>query len=90
MFADLVTSGRIVDLILVLVALETLIVALYRRRQGMTALPSGFAATLLSGACLMLAVRFGLTQAGPYLVAGALAAAGLSHVADLTIRIRQP
>jgi len=93
--ADLVQSGRLVDAILVLVALEALIFAvLYRFVPAAPRLSRPHMAvlwpTLLSGALLMLAVRLALTDAPWIWVAGVLAASGLSHVVDIALRFRRP
>lgn len=59
--ADLFASGRIVDLILMVMYLEAIVLIIARRwfRSGPATLPLAF--TLLSGAALVLALRVALT-----------------------------
>ena len=59
----LFASGRIVDLILALVALEALGLLAYHRRTGRGPAPADALSNLLSGACLMLALRGALVGA---------------------------
>jgi hypothetical protein len=86
LFAPLFESGRIIDVILLLVAGEALCLAWLRRRDG----PSRTAllATLASGAALMLALRAALVGAGWVAIAGWLLAGLLAHGADLRLRLR--
>ena len=76
-------SGRIIDLILGLVVIEGAALALWRRWSGTGPGLEGMAANLLSGACLLLAVRAALTDAAWQWVAAALLGSLLAHVADL-------
>lgn len=86
--AGLFASGHIVDLILVLVAVEVAALALWRRWSGTGPRLGGLAANLASGACLLLAVRSALVDAGWEWVAMALLGSLLAHVADLYGRWR--
>ncbi|MEH3061342.1 MAG: hypothetical protein PGN33_00760 [Methylobacterium radiotolerans] len=79
-------SGRIVDGILLLVALEALALAWLARRGG-PPLPS-LLANLASGAALMLALRAALVGAGWVAVAGWMLAGLVAHLADLGLRVR--
>ena len=88
MFEAAFRSGRMVDLILVGVALEALLIYWLRRccNRG-----PGLAAvwpTIASGALLMLATRAALTQAWWGWIGLLLALAGLTHVLDLALRPR--
>ena len=58
---ELFASGRIVDAILVLVALEAAALLLWRRRTGRGPAPVPLLCNLASGAALMLAVPLVLT-----------------------------
>lgn len=80
----LFASGRIVDAILVLVALEALGLILWRRRAGP---PLPLLCNLTSGAALMLAVRAALTGAHWTILAGCLAVSGLAHVTEMALRL---
>ena len=86
--ATLFESGRIIDLILVAVAVEALLLAVLRYRR--TAGPSlpGLIANLAAGAALMLALRAALTGAAWPVVAAFMLAGLVAHVADLTLRFR--
>lgn len=77
---DLVASGRIIDAILVVLALEAAILLIARRNLLDVALG------LLPGAMLLLAVRAALTGADAHWVAAFLAASFPIHLADLARR----
>jgi hypothetical protein len=79
----LFSTGRIVDLILVGVAIEAVALYVLSRKRGRFA---PFAATLLSGAALMLALRAALTGAAWPTVAGWMLAGLAAHVVDLVLR----
>jgi hypothetical protein len=81
--AELFASGHIIDLILVMVAVEVAALALWRRWSGTGPGLGGLAANLTSGACLLLAVRAALVDAAWEWVAVALLGSLLAHVADL-------
>ncbi|MGU3665867.1 hypothetical protein ACLBX9_16935 [Methylobacterium sp. A49B] len=82
----LFASGRIVDVILLLVAGEALVLAWLGRRGG-PPLPS-LLANLASGAALMLALRAALVGAGWTAVAGWMLAGLVAHLVDLVLRFR--
>ena len=79
-------STRMVDLVLVLVALELLAVLLVRpaRFPWREWLP-----TLAAGAFLVLALRAAVHGAGVAWIGVALAAAGGAHLTDLLLRQRR-
>ncbi len=92
--AAFLQSGAMIDAILVLVALEALaFLVLYRYVPNAPRLFAPHLAvlwpTLLSGALLMLAVRFALTDAPWTWVASVLAAAGAAHIVDIALRFRR-
>lgn len=80
---DLVTSGRIVDVMIALVVLEVLALTLYRRRTGAGVAELSLAANAAAGISLMLALRAGLTDAGWATVALCLLFALVFHAADI-------
>ncbi|MFD1303867.1 hypothetical protein ACFQ4G_20075 [Methylobacterium marchantiae] len=88
--ADLFASGRIIDLILALVALETLGLVAWHVHTGRGAALRPLLCTLVSGAALMLAVRTALTGAPWIATACCLAVSLLAHLGDLFIRLREP
>lgn len=81
-------SGRVVDLILLLMVLEGAGLLLLRRRLGRGMPPGEILAFLAAGAALMLALRAALTGAGWGWVALALAGGGAAHLAYLVLRWR--
>jgi len=83
---SLVASGRIVDLILLLVAAEVAFVALAGDRFGPRA---PLLAGLAAGAGLLLALRAGLSGAPWPWIAGALALGGGAHLTELALRRRK-
>ena len=84
--AGLFASGRIIDVILALVALEALLLAWLGRRGGLP-LPA-LLANLASGGALMLALRAALVGSGWIVIAGWLLAGLVAHLADLRLRFR--
>jgi hypothetical protein len=81
--AELLASGRLVDLILVLTAIEAVCLVLYWRSRGRGIAPLDLLPNLFAGAFLLLALRSVLGGAGWELCCGSLAAAGVSHIVDL-------
>ncbi|AMB48161.1 MULTISPECIES: hypothetical protein [Methylobacteriaceae] len=88
-FAPLFASGRIVDAILVLVALEALLLLAVRARWGRGPAPGPLLSNLASGAALMLALRAALTGAAWPGVAAWMAAALAAHLTEMVIRFRR-
>jgi hypothetical protein len=86
--AELFASGHLVDLILVLTAIEAAGLVLYWRSRGRGIAPLDLLPNLLAGAFLLLALRLALGGAGWELCCGSLAAAGLAHIVDLGRRWR--
>jgi hypothetical protein len=84
--AELFASGRLVDLILLLVVLQTIALGLYWRwtRRGIA--PADLVPNVIAGACLLLALRLTLSGAGWMACCASLAAAGLAHLVDLRRR----
>ncbi|MGJ4952780.1 hypothetical protein [Bradyrhizobium sp. HKCCYLS20291] len=85
---ELFHSPHLVDLILLVVALEFIALTWIwrRRRRGIS--PRALLPNLLAGACLLLALRCALTDAPWFWLAGCLAASGVANVADLRQRWR--
>jgi hypothetical protein len=83
---SLFASGRIVDIILLLVAGEALVLAWLGRRGGPPL--TSLLANLASGAALMLALRAALAGTGWTAVAGWMLAGLVAHLADLGLRFR--
>jgi hypothetical protein len=88
MLQGLIESGRIVDLILGLIAIEVLVVALLTRGRRMGFGPVDALVNALAGIGILLALRAALSG-GPWTaVAGWLAGALVAHLADVARRWR--
>jgi hypothetical protein len=87
--ADLFASGRLVDLILVVVVLEASALLLYwvRARRGIA--PLDLLPNLFAGAFLLLALRATLAGSDWMIVILCLSAAGLAHLSDVYRRWRK-
>lgn len=86
---ELLAGTRLADLVLALTALEALALLLYHRFTGRGLAPGDYLLNLVSGVCLMLALRSVLAGAGWHGLAGWLLAAGLAHGTDLWRRWRR-
>jgi hypothetical protein len=87
--AELFASGRLVDAVLVIVAIEAAFLAVYWRSTGRGVSSGDLLPNLCAGAFLLLALRLSLGGAGWRLCCGSLAAAGLAHLVDLNRRWRR-
>jgi hypothetical protein len=83
---DLFASGRIVDIVLAITAIEAALLVAYHRRTGRGPAPAALFGNLLSGVCLMLALRAALVDAWWGWVALWLLAAFGAHLSDLRRR----
>ena len=85
--AELFSSGRIIDVILVLMLIQGLaLVWLYRRRGG-SLTPTDYLFNVLPGAFLMLALRAALVDASWTWVAICLTGSLVTHWLELWRRI---
>ncbi len=87
--AGLFHSGRIVDLILLLVLVEAVLLGWRHHRTGRGPSLRALVPNLISGAALLVAVRLALVQSAWSWVAAALLFALMAHLADLRQRWRQ-
>jgi len=87
--AELFASGRLVDLILIIVAIEAVYLLIHWRSTGRGVSPGDLLPNLFAGAFLLMALRFSLGGAGWGLCCGSLAVAGLAHMVDLCRRWRR-
>lgn len=85
----LLASGRIADLVLIVLALETAGLVLLQRRRRVAPGPRAILAAALPGAALVIALRFALTDAPWQAIATALAASFALHLIDLTLRLKR-
>ena len=81
--AELFASGRVLDLILLGMALEGLGLAAFRRATGRGVRPARLLPNLLSGMCLLLAMRASVGGAWWGWVSLALLGALAFHLVDL-------
>tara|TARA_B100001057_G_scaffold316470_1_gene316614 strand:- start:823 stop:1089 length:267 start_codon:yes stop_codon:yes gene_type:complete len=86
---DWLSIPRLVDIILLGMALEALWL-LRRHRRARVPGPPPVLLHLISGALLLLAMKLALTGAPPMMVAATLGTAGLAHAADLRSFLRSP
>lgn len=81
--SDWFSSGRLVDIVMVITLLEgAFLLALYRK-TGRGVAPRDFVLNMASGLCLMLALRLALSGAGWQVTALCLMAAGSLHGMDM-------
>jgi hypothetical protein len=78
-----------VDLVIAFTLIECLALALYHRATGKGVAVRDFAANMVSGLCLMLALRCLSRDAGAGWVAFFLLAAGIAHGTDIWMRWRR-
>jgi hypothetical protein len=84
----LITSGRIADVILAIVAIEAILTLFLIGRSSGLAACRGPLAGLAAGASLVLALRAALTGAGWPAIALFLSLGLVSHVAEVLWRAR--
>ena len=84
---DWLSIPRLVDIILLGMALEAFWLLWRHRRAGASGSPA-MLLHLISGALLLLAMKLALTGASPMMVAATLGTAGLAHAADLRSFLR--
>jgi hypothetical protein len=88
-FAQLFASGRIIDLILLMVAAEAVLIAWLHRRTQRRPTLADIGPTLVSGALLLLTIRAALTGSWWGWIALILTLALVSHLIDLALRWRR-
>ncbi len=82
--AELFASGHIADLILAIIALEAIAIVAHRRWTGHGIRLIAILPNLLSGACLVIALRTALIGAEWVWTAIPLVAAFAAHIWDLS------
>lgn len=85
MMDDFFRSGRVADLVLLFMAAEFAVLFWRRRARGRTA-AIDLVFAIAPGACIVLALRAALTDAGPVWIGAALAASLPFHLVDLARR----
>ncbi len=86
--ADWFASGRVIDLVLLLVLLEILALPWLLRKFGSSLSVARLLPNITAGIALMLALRASLAGAPWMWMALALLAALAAHLTDLAMRIR--
>jgi hypothetical protein len=87
--AEFFTSGRVADLVLLVLVLESAALVLWHRRTGRGLPPAAVLGLALPGVALVLALRAALVGAGWPFVAMALVGAFAAHLFDLAFRLRR-
>ena len=87
LWSDLFTSGRVVDLILLVVVVEVIVLAAFPCLRGAMSL-ADVALLIAPGVMLMLALRAALTGAPHTITAAILAAGFVFHLWDVIRRRR--
>lgn len=83
-------SGRIVDLILMLIVVEAIVIGVLGLTSRYRLPVKGFLLNLAAGAFLLLALRAVLSDAG-WMMAGLwLSCALVAHMGDVFVRLRRP
>jgi hypothetical protein len=80
---DSLAVPPLVDVVIAFTALECAVLAVYHRITGRGVAPRDFALNIVSGLCLMLALRCLVRDAGVAWIALCLLAAGAAHGTDL-------
>jgi hypothetical protein len=81
--------ARLVDGVIAFTLIEAAVLLLYRHATGKGVAPREFALNMVSGLCLMLALRaFAHDAAAPW-TALCLLGAGVAHVTDIWLRWRR-
>ena len=86
---DWVLGGGLIDTIIAITVLEVTVVLLYHRKTKRGLMPRDYLLNVVSGLCLMLALRCALASSAWYIISVFLLAAGFAHVADMAIRLRR-
>ncbi|WP_203071665.1 hypothetical protein [Falsiroseomonas ponticola] len=86
---DFFASGRVADLVLLVLLLEAALLLAWHRRTGRGLAPAAILGLALPGVALVLALRAALVGAGWPWVAAALSAAFAAHLFDLRLRLRR-
>ena len=85
----MVAGGALIDTIIVITLAETAVLLVYHHKTKRGLAPRDYLLNVMSGLCLMLALRCAVMGSGWYLIALFLTAAGLAHAADIARRLQQ-
>ena len=78
--------AQVIDAVILFTLLECVVLVIYHRRTGRGVAVRDFLANMVSGLCLMFALRCLATDVGAATVALFLLAAGLAHGVDILMR----
>ncbi len=78
--------AQIIDAVIVFTVVECIALTAYHRLTGKGVAARDFLANMLSGLCLMLALRCLAREADPICVAAFVLAAGVAHGIDIRMR----
>ncbi len=81
--------ASLIDGVIAFTLIECAVLVVYHRATGKGVAPREFLANMVSGLCLMLALRCFAHDAGATWIALCLIAAGLAHGTDLWMRWRR-
>ncbi len=84
-----VVGGGLIDTIIAITLLETAALLLYHQQTKRGLMPRDYLLNVISGLCLMLALRCAVQAGEWYFTALFLTAAGAAHVADIAQRLQQ-
>jgi multisubunit Na+/H+ antiporter MnhB subunit len=84
-----VVEGGLVDTIIAITLLEVAALLLYHHQTKRGLGPREYLLNVVSGLCLMLALRCALAGSAWYFISAFLMAAGFAHVTDIALRLRQ-
>ena len=84
--AQFFLSGRAVDLAIAITVMEGVVLAFYHRVTGRGVAPKQYVLNVMSGLCLMLALRLALTGSAWLWVALSLSMSGVIHAVDMASR----
>ena len=81
-------GGGLIDTIIIITVIEVTVLLLYHYQTKRGLKPRDYLFNVVSGLCLMLALRCALSGSSWYVVSVFLLAAGLAHVTDIVLRLR--
>lgn len=84
--SDLITSGRIIDLILLVIGIELTALALLARLRPPGLRFSRLVSLVIPGVCIFLALKAALVSASWSVIALLLVLSGIAHAFDVWIR----
>lgn len=84
-----VMGGGLIDTIIGITLLEVAVLLVYHHQTKRGLVPRDYLLNVLSGLCLMLALRCSLVGNSWYFIAVFLSGAGFAHIADIARRLQR-